>query len=463
MSETAAPQSTETTPAAPAPARRGRPPKAAAAPKPAAPAKAPDAPPAARAAANGSEGAKPAPAAPAVAPAAGGASAAPAKTPEVTVGGEKKAAEEKAAAEAAAKEAEANRGPRSKSLEEVRAERRARVAAEEAAKAAAPPAAGKDKPAVAPPPSPAEAATVAAAAAEEAGATKGDEEETEEEPAAPVVDPKKAAATAEVDIDAAKLGAFTKLNRDLMAATKRIRELESGTVPLADKFKAAQELAKKGDHFGAIKAAGLDLDAAVRQVMQAETEEKETDPKLKKLQDDLAAANEKLAALEGNVTKTDEETKRLAKARAEADRAAAEERIVAEVTLAADKFPFLSKSAKFVKEALDGADEAYPLAVKHLGRELTGEEKNNLLRAALEEAEEQHAARAKLYGVVPRKPKKPAEPAAPAAVAPAPPAAGTETPTTADAGMRGNVQVVKPRGKRTLAEIKAERRRAAGR
>ncbi len=66
-------------------------------------------------------------------------------------------------------------------------------------------------------------------------------------------------------------------------------------------------LAAKGDHFGAIKAAGLDLDAAVRQVMMAEEAEKNTEESKKQLDLDerIALAQAKLAAAQDALHRAD--------------------------------------------------------------------------------------------------------------------------------------------------------------
>jgi hypothetical protein len=384
--------------------------------------------------------------------------AAPPRLPEDTVGGRKAAAgaEENAKAAAEARAA----APKAKSLDQVKAERRAKAEAE-AAKAAgtgATPTAGATDEAAATAAkgkeTPVDANTDAEGAAELAA--KEAEQKAKDDAAA---EAKKKAETVETDIPAEKLKEFTKLNRDLRDATGELRTLKADAVPRADRLKKAAELAKDGKHYEAIralKADGIDFDKAAAEVLRLQTEEANADPETKKLRDDLAAANERLAKLEDGQTQAQKDAKETAAAAAKAQKETRIEQIVAEVTLATERFPYLSKSAEFVREALEGADEAYPLAVKHYGRPLTDEEKNGLLRAALEAKEDEHAARAKLYGVKPRGQAKPKE-------GEKPPAAASTTPTTTDGAMRGTVAVTVPHRKRTYAEIKAERRAGARR
>lgn len=423
-----------------------------------------------------------APAKPAVtapAPAKNGETAVAATPPdefrgEVTVQAQRKAAEAEAAAREAREAAAAGR-TKSKSLDEVRAERRARAAAEEAAKAGGKDAEGKqDAQAVADADAKTPSATDDGAKSEADKNAAEDKAAAEAKPAEEAKTKEKADAkkpeTTTVDIPKEKLTEFTKLNRDLTTTRARVRELEAKAVPVAAKLEAAQKLAAEGKHFEAIKAAGLDFDAAAREVLMQEAEEKETDPKVKALADQLAETRAELDKLKDGTTKDRERIDADAAARRKAERAAGEARIFEEIKAAAERFPYLSKDKGFVTEALDPLDDgvdaagnpvpgAYTLARRQLGRDLTDQEKNSLIRAALEEGEERHAARARLYGLEPAKPKAKAEPK-PAETAAKPEDKAAATPTTVDAGMRGSAGVVKPRGKTTLAEIKAARRAA---
>lgn len=383
---------------------------------------------------------------------------------DITVAGTRKAAE---AAKAAEEEAAAGAASRTeaKSLDAVKAARRAKVAAAEADKAkgasgAAAPAAGKT-----------DADATAAAAAKTDDAAKTDEQKAADAAKAAEEAEKAALAaktkTVETEVPTEKLKEFTKLNRELRETTTELRTLKADVVPLADALKKAQVLAKAGKHYEAqtvLKPFGIDFDATAREVLQLEHDDKETDPKVKKLQSDLAVALEKLEKIEDGQTKTKKTTDDTAKAVATQQRKEWEERVIAQVTLAADEFPYLSKSDDFVREALAEADASYPIVVEKLKRNLTDEEKDNMLRWALDDAEKKHTARAKLYEKGERKPK--VEPAA-AAAAPAATAgtgAASTSPTTTDGGMRAGVTTVgKPFRKRTLAEIRSERRQSGGR
>lgn len=342
--------------------------------------------------------------------------------------------------------------PKAKTLEEVRAARRA--ASEGTATGTPAPGAttATDKP-----------KDGEAAASEDVAAKAAEAAKAEEDAAAETAKLAAKAKTEPVatDVSEAQLAQFTKLNRDLRDARTKVNELEA-KAPVADKFAAAQKLAAEGKHYEAIKALGLDFDAAAKQVIGLEEEAAKVDPKLRELQEkidpEIKALREKLAALEEGQTKTNAERDAEAKAKEAELKEAGTARIVAEVTASAETFPFLSTSKEFVVEALKGADEAYPLLVEKLGRPLSDGEKNNLIKASLEEAEEQHAARAKLYQ---KATKKRDPPAAAATETEDEPAAAS--PRTIDSSVRGNVTTLRPKEKKTLEQIKAERRRATAR
>lgn len=339
--------------------------------------------------------------------------------------------------------------PKAKTLEEVRAARRA-ASEGTATNAPAPGATTEtDKP------KDGEAAASEDVAAKAAEAKKAEEEAATE--AAKLAAEKAKTEPVATDVSEAQLAQFTKLNRDLRDARTKVKDLEA-KAPMADKLTAALKLASEGKHYEAFKAAGLDFDAAAKQVLEIEEEASKVDPKLRELQEkidpEIKALREKLAALEEGQTKTNAQRDAEAKAKEAELKEAGTARIVAEVTASADAFPFLSTSKDFVIEALKGADEAYPLLVEKLGRPLTDTEKNNLLKASLEEAEEQHAARHVLYQKASKKKdpptdtKKDDEPAAAAA------------PRTIDSSVRGNITTLRPKEKKTLEQIKAERHRA---
>lgn len=250
--------------------------------------------------------------------------------------------------------------------------------------------------------------------------------------------PGKTTKTVDVKVPEEKLATFVKLNGELETARKKIRELEAPATEGA-KVAKAMDLIKQGKHFDAIRdLVGLDnFNAAVREVVGAGDGVPKETPEAKVLR-------EKLEALEKDNTSTKEQ---LAAATA-AQREAGVTKIIEEVKTLADQFPYLSRSDAWVREALKGADDAYAAANAKCrddnGRDMNDGEKNALLRAALEVAEEDRAAQAKLY-------------APPEAVKPKPGA--KPTPRTIDRTMRGNVTAVLPKKKSaTLEELKKERR-----
>ena len=112
-----------------------------------------------------------------------------------------------------------------------------------------------------------------------------------------------------------------------------------------------------------------------------------------------------------------------------------------------DKYPFLSRSPEWTKDAVKQAEGAYEQAkaksLEERGRDLNDAEKQELLLAAFEVAEEDRAKQAALYA--PR--------------TPAPAAAKKPTPRTVDNSMRAAVTKVNPSRKgATLEELKRERR-----
>jgi outer membrane murein-binding lipoprotein Lpp len=252
--------------------------------------------------------------------------------------------------------------------------------------------------------------------------------------------PGKKTTTVDVDVPAEKLETFKKLNSELMAARKRIAELEPDVAD-ATKVKQARKMIAEGKRFdGIIAMVGIDsFNEAVKEATGAtlprpdivETpKEKELREKLEALEKDSASTKEQLTAA------------------AAMQREAGVSKIIEEVKTLPTQFPYLSRSADWVRDALKSADETYVTANAKCrednGRDMNDGEKNALLRAALEVAEEDHAKRAKLYG-------PPEAPAAPTTKKP--------TPRTVDNTMRAAVTKVTPARKgATLEELKRERR-----
>jgi hypothetical protein len=251
--------------------------------------------------------------------------------------------------------------------------------------------------------------------------------------------PGKTTKTVEVKLDEGSLAKFTKLNAELAEARAKIAALEP-KAPHADKVEKATKLISEGKAFDAI----IDLvgikafNAAVAEVTGA------TDKKPPLTEAEQAARDELETLKKDNAS-----NKELLTAAAEREREAGVTMIISEVQGSEKaRFPFLSRSPAWVRDALKGADEAFvtanALCLKDRGRHMNNEERNNLLRVALETAEEEHAERAKLYA--------PSE-------APPPAAAPKPTPRTIDRSMRGSVTKMLPHKKSaTLEELKRERR-----
>jgi hypothetical protein len=250
--------------------------------------------------------------------------------------------------------------------------------------------------------------------------------------------PGKTNKTVDVKLDEGSLAKFTKLNSELAEARTKLAALE-GKAPAADKVEKATKLIADGKAFDAI----IDLvgikafNAAVAEVTGA------TDKKPPLTEAEQARADELESLKKDNAT-----TKEALAAAAEREKEAGIGVIISEVTGAEKaRFPYLSRSPEWVREALKGADEAFvsanALCLKDRGRHMNGEERNRLLQVALETAEEDHAKRAKLYG----------------AAEPAPEPKPKPSPRTIDRTMRGSVVKSLPHKKSaTLEELKRERR-----
>ncbi len=252
--------------------------------------------------------------------------------------------------------------------------------------------------------------------------------------------PGKKTTTVDVDVPAEKLETFKKLNSELAAARKELETLRPAAGKVA-KVEQAMKLIAEGKSFDGIRElVGIDaFNQAVKQVIGAEgvpaavtetPKEKELREKLEALEKDSASTKEQLTAA------------------AAMQREAGVSKIIEEVKTLPAQFPYLSRSGDWVRDALKEADKTYEVANAKCrednGRDMNDGEKNALLRAALEVAEEDHAKRAKLYG----------------AADPAPaPATKKPTPRTVDNTMRAAVTKVTPARKgATLEELKRERR-----
>jgi hypothetical protein len=257
--------------------------------------------------------------------------------------------------------------------------------------------------------------------------------------------PGKTTKTVDVKVPDEKLETFKKLNSELTEARAKLAALE-GKAPNAEKVEKATKLIEQGKAFDAIiDLVGLKaFNAAVSEVTGA------TDKK-PPLSDEEKARNDEIETLKRDNASTKEQ---LAIAAA-AQREVGVSKIIEEVKTL-PQFVYLARNPEWVREALAKVDKpqepgkpsTYDLAEAHSqktnGRAMNDEEKNALIRAALEVAEEDHASRAKLYGA----PES-------AKTTPAPKPA----PRTIDRTMRGNVTKIVPHKKSaTLEELKRERR-----
>lgn len=248
----------------------------------------------------------------------------------------------------------------------------------------------------------------------------------------------KTTKTVDVKLDEGSLAKFTKLNAELTEARAKISAFEP-KAPNADKVEKATKLIEQGKAFDAIidlvgikafNAAVAEVTGATDKKPPLTEEQKALTDELDALKRDSASAKEALAAA------------------AEREKEIGIGVIIAEVTgTEKARFPYLSRSPDWVREALKGADEAFisanALCLKDRGRHMNGEERNRLLQVALETAEEDHAKRAKLYG----------------AAEPAPESKPKPSPRTIDRTMRGSVVKSLPHKKSaTLEELKRERR-----
>ncbi len=263
----------------------------------------------------------------------------------------------------------------------------------------------------------------------------------EAKPAEPAAAPASTEpATATIDMDAASLAQFTGLNKKLRAAQDEAKQLQAKIAAFA-KYEKAEALRTQGRHYDAAREAGIDVDAAIADLLGKTPEQAQGSDELAKIKTDLEELRQ---------AKADEEKARADQARTAAEQATERSRqaIVDAVSKAQDKFPMLSRSPDLVKAALADAEKAYEI-IKAKGKADTGQDdfdldaagKNKLLDDALAVHEEKWA---KTFGVVQPK-TDPAKPATPGF----------------GAGMRGNVTAVKtePAKRMTFEEVRARRLR----
>jgi hypothetical protein len=250
-------------------------------------------------------------------------------------------------------------------------------------------------------------------------------------------------------MDEAALRAATQLSREARESKARAKELEAKTAEVAP-LVAAKALVAQGKHLEAIKALGIDLNAAVAETLAGPGEVKEPTAADKELAR-LAAELEAVKTRDAERAERDkgEDARRFEAAR-QADVKAVGEYVKKE----SGKYPYLSRSDAWVADAYEGAVEANATLVTKLKRELTDGERHNLVLAALEEGEAKRVAEAALYGP-PTTAKNPAN-----VKADPPPSSPSARPTTFSGDLRGGTAspVTKQRSRMTFSEAKRARR-----
>lgn len=271
-------------------------------------------------------------------------------------------------------------------------------------------------------------------------------------PGAPPVVAKPPEGSATIAMDEATLKAATALSREAREAKRAVKDAEAKVAEAAPVL-AAKALVAAGKHLEAIKALGIDLNAAVAEELGGAGAPAEQTPEAK----ELARVSAELEAIKTAEAARAERDKG-ADAKAQEVAKQADVKAVGEyVKKEAAKYPFLARSDAWVAAAYEGAVEANTALVKEHGRELTDGERHNLVLAALEQAESEHVANAKLYGVAPAASLNP-----PNVKADPPPSTPSVRPTTFSGDLRGgtNTPVAKARTRMTFSEAKRARRDA---
>ncbi len=249
-----------------------------------------------------------------------------------------------------------------------------------------------------------------------------------------------------------ELAAATALSKSEREARAKVKDLEVKAAEGA-KLEQARALVAEGKHLAAVELLGIDLNAAVaEQLGEVPGAGEAIDPKVA----ELAKTVEELKASAAERAKRDAEE---LQARTVEGRKADVAAIVDHVKADPATYPYLSRNPAWVQEAYDTASDLVPKVVEQIKaregseRPLTAEEKHKLMTAALAQAEEDHAGRAKLYGAPSVALERPN-----GAVPPRPSA----RPATFDASMRGGTAqpTNRPKTKLTFSEAKARRRSA---
>jgi len=211
------------------------------------------------------------------------------------------------------------------------------------------------------------------------------------EPAAAQTNTEPSKTQASIDMDPAELGKFASLSKEVRTAKQQLKEAQDKLAQYG-KFEKVQQLAKEGKHYDAAREAGIDVDAALHDLLgiQAKTPEQSA-------LTELEARTAKALELAESLAKAEQAK---ADAAAKAAREAGQAKVVSAIQAATDKFPHLGKSTELISMALRDADEAYEKAkadaieaeVIDKNGDLPDETKNKLLLSTLDRHEQKWAA-----------------------------------------------------------------------
>ena len=204
-------------------------------------------------------------------------------------------------------------------------------------------------------------------------------------PAAPVTtttaEPPPPKATATIEMDEGALKQFSTLSRELREAKAKAKDLEAKVAGFG-KFEKAQALAKEGKHYDAAREAGIDVDAALAELLGNNNGAPASAAQIdKKLREEI----DELKAFKNDTVKEREERKKAeAEATTQADRAATT-KFVADN---AAKYPFLAKSPKLVALAYTDFEQAKAKVEAESGETMSASEQAKLMVTALQVHEE---------------------------------------------------------------------------
>lgn len=184
---------------------------------------------------------------------------------------------------------------------------------------------------------------------------------------------------------------FVSLRREIeqLKAEAKAATDHAPVIDLGKKLQAAQELVKAGKHYDAIVALGIDMDQAVRQVMQLPGDDAKPakDPEIDQIKTELEALKAERDAAKAAADK----------AKADAEREQGRQGVHKYVKDQVKDFPLLSRSEAWIDHALSEADKEYDKVVAELKRELNEDEKSDIIQRNLKAGEEMRQKERQLY------------------------------------------------------------------